>query len=744
MSALLIAVRFHDGRYHGRPEWPPSPARLFQALVSGAARGGKLNEEDARALGWLETLQPPVVAAPAMRRGHGFRNFVPNNDLDAVGGDPERIGKIRAPKLIRPILFDAETPLLFIWGFDDAPDARAHARQICFISERLYQLGRGVDMAWASGEVIDETEADARLAAHGGAVHRRSETGAGATLAAPGEGSLESLIARHQKMRVRFQTLYESKSSRKEPNRAGQLFAQPPKPRFREIAYDSPPRRLLFDLVGARTPWRLDRVVTLTELVRDAAARRLEEGLPGRADMIRNTIIGRRDGDKADLAARVRVTALPSIGHPHADHAIRRVLVEIPANSPLRADSVEWAFSGLEAIAVTIDPETGEVRDELTLASAVERGMLAHYGIEAAPARVWRTVTPIALPAARRRIDPEKLRREKAARANAPEKEWVAKKGEERAAEERNAASAAQEALRHAGPDARVNAMRLQREPFEAKGPRAEAFAPETRFAKERLWHVEIEFAEPQRGPLVLGDGRYLGLGLLAPAHRADGVLAFAIVDGLAEDASAQTLTYALRRAVLARVQEELGAGKPLPLYFTGHESNGAPSRGGHHAHVAFAYDEIARRLLVIAPHVLERRSPRRDEEQNWRLLAAAMRRFDELRAGPAGKLRLAHLLFDETSDPLFALSRQWRSATAYRVTRHRDRADPAAALVADIKDECRRLGLPRLDIEVVQTKGVPAVGLTGRARLHFAVAVSGPILIGRDRHFGGGLFVGS
>jgi CRISPR-associated protein Csb2 len=202
VSALLIAVRFHDGRYHGRPEWPPSPARLFQALVSGAARGGKLNEEDARALGWLETLQPPVVAAPAMRRGHGFRNFVPNNDLDAVGGDPERIGKIRTPKLIRPILFDAETPLLFIWGFDDAPDARAHARQICFISERLYQLGRGVDMAWASGEVIDETEADARLAAHGGAVHRRSETGAGATLAAPGEGSLESLIARHQKMRV--------------------------------------------------------------------------------------------------------------------------------------------------------------------------------------------------------------------------------------------------------------------------------------------------------------------------------------------------------------------------------------------------------------------------------------------------------------------------------------------------------------------------------------------------------------
>ncbi|WP_409194161.1 type I-U CRISPR-associated protein Csb2, partial [Accumulibacter sp.] len=37
--ALLIAVRFHDGRFHGRPEWPPSPARLFQALVAAAATG---------------------------------------------------------------------------------------------------------------------------------------------------------------------------------------------------------------------------------------------------------------------------------------------------------------------------------------------------------------------------------------------------------------------------------------------------------------------------------------------------------------------------------------------------------------------------------------------------------------------------------------------------------------------------------------------------------------------------------
>ena len=60
-QSLLIAVRFPEGRYHGREDgfngadgWPPSPGRLFQALVAAAARGANLFPEDMRALKWLE------------------------------------------------------------------------------------------------------------------------------------------------------------------------------------------------------------------------------------------------------------------------------------------------------------------------------------------------------------------------------------------------------------------------------------------------------------------------------------------------------------------------------------------------------------------------------------------------------------------------------------------------------------------------------------------------------------------
>ncbi len=132
-QALLVAIRFHDGRYHGRPDWPPSPARLFQALVAGAARGETITKEDRCAFVWLESLKAPLIAVPPMRAGQGFSNFVPNNDMDAVGGDPNRVSKIRAPKLIRPTLFDAEAPLLYVWTIDGSPEAQANARRICVI-----------------------------------------------------------------------------------------------------------------------------------------------------------------------------------------------------------------------------------------------------------------------------------------------------------------------------------------------------------------------------------------------------------------------------------------------------------------------------------------------------------------------------------------------------------------------------------------------------------------------------------
>lgn len=721
MPALIITVRFHDGRYHGRPDWPPSPARLFQALVAGAARGGALADLDAQALAWLEAVQePPVIAAPHYRYGQGFSNYVPNNDLDAVGGDPKRVDKIRAPKLIGPILFSTHTPFLYVWRIDGVD---AHAQRICDLAERVYQVGRGVDMAWATGEIIDAAEADKRLAEHEGPVHTPSCGSDGVALAAPTGGSLASLIRRHAHRR--FETV---QSNRKR----AQLFRQPPKPLFRQVTYDSPPARLLFDLIGAQSPIALKDIAAFTDRLRDAAAAKLSDKLESKHGDIDRCLVG-RGADEADKVRRVRIVPLPSIGHQYVSPAIRRVMVEIPATCPLRADDVAWAFSELEVAAAEIDHETGEVKEQLVLTMAADRGMLPHYGVEdALPARLWRTVTPAALTAVRRRIDPERLR-------SAQSREREVKAGREREQEERSAAAAALQALRHAGVRGSVESVRVQREPWTAKGTRAEAFA-HGRFNKHRLWHIEIAFTEHQAGPLIIGDGRYLGLGLMAPQEEPDGVLSFDIRDGLANGAASETLPRALRRAIMARVQQEMGLRVPLPQYFSGHAEGGAPARTGH-CHLTFVYDDQGSRLLIIPPHVLDRRHPFKDERRHLATLSRAARALIELRAGASGRLRLAPAPINMRTDPLFAGTRVWESATTFRVTRHAKCGDAAAAIETNIRDELCRAGLPIAQIEVLKVTARSGAGLGGRARLTFAAAVAGPVILGRDRHFGGGLF---
>lgn len=501
--ALLITVRLHDGRYHGAGEWPPSPARLFQALIAGVGLSGPLGGEGRKGLAWLEKRQAPLIGVPVMRDGRSVMLYMPNNDLDAVAGDPRRLAEVRtAQKFFRPRMFDPMIPLLYAWALDEDDDSQGDSLAICALAERLYQFGRGVDMAWAWGEVLGEGELDARLTSYPGRICRPSSGGNGTILACPQPGSLKSLEERYAANDQRFKTEGQGKTARR-------LFAQPPRPRFAQIAYDSPPSRYVYELRDATSQASfgvcpLAEASRLVVWLRDGAVERLRRALPDRSPDIERVLVGRKaDGaDEGPTSSRVRIVPLPSIGHHHADRGIRRVLVEVPAGCPVRADDVHWAFSGLEIV----DPDSGEVLD-LILTPSGDESMLGHYGVaDPAGCRIWRTVTPAALPetARRRRIDPMRVAAE-------------AKGGAERAAEQARAAAAVVQALRHAEVRTNPEVIRVQREPFEAKGQRVEAFAPGTRFAKERLWHVEITLKEPIAGPLVIGDGRFLGLGPMAP-----------------------------------------------------------------------------------------------------------------------------------------------------------------------------------------------------------------------------------
>jgi CRISPR-associated protein Csb2 len=286
-----------------------------------------------------------------------------------------------------------------------------------------------------------------------------------------------------------------------------------------------------------------------------------------------------------------------------------------------------------------------------------------------------------------------------------------------------------------------AESIRLQREPFDGSGSRVEPFAAGTRFEKERLWHVEVAFGVPVEGPLLLGDGRFLGLGLMAPARDVvPGAHAFAISDGLAGQPEPLDIARALRRAVMARVQATLGAGERLASFFSGHAEDGAPIRRSRSSHLSFAFDPDLPRLVILAPHVVERRAPAPQELDHLRTLDAALEGFCELRAGHAGSFSLFPASIGERDDSIFGRSRVWKTITPYVVTRHAKGGAATEALASDVRAECRRLGLPEPRVESSDVRGASGIGLTGNATLFFERRVAGPLLLGRTRYLGGGL----
>ncbi|MGZ8245826.1 type I-G CRISPR-associated protein Csb2, partial [Methylomagnum sp.] len=570
-QALVISVRLLDGRYHGVGDWPPSPFRLFQALVSAAHLGRAASDGETSALRWLEGLPPPVIAAPKATPSKTTTYYVPRNGADAFGGNLARAAQARDAKYFRPWLFDAGVPFLYVWGV--AAEEAPHAAHLARLADQLYQFGRGVDMAFALAETVAADEAERWLSQHPGSVHRPTPKGSAHALRCPVAGaSLASLRRRHAAQLVRLR---------------GEKFRLAPPPTFQTLGYDAPPQRFVYELQrGDSAPGfaaqPLTDIAALAEQLRDHAAARLRSHHPA---TVARYLVG-REATEADKLLRVRLVPLPSIGHEHTQRDIRRVLVEVPPDCPIPAADVAWAFAGLNLGA---DPLTGDIlrADAAVLVPTDDWTMLGHYGLDAGAgrgSRVWRTVTPAALPVARPR---------------------GGQNGGERAATEAAVAHAARQALRHAGLDGRAEIRRVQRAPFEAKGADAAAFR-HGRFAADRLFHLEIVFDEPVAGPVLVGNGRYLGLGLLHPVEdAAPDVFCLALVSGnrpVVADRAA--FLDAVRRALMGRARTlEGGPGR----LFSGHEPDGSAARSGRHEHVFLAAadtdgDGYLDRVLIVAP----------------------------------------------------------------------------------------------------------------------------------------------
>ena len=173
-----------EGQRPAVPEWPPSPARVFCALV--AAADGDATYDDA--LRWLEAQEPPAIeCCEQIVRGLSREGHVPLNKTSAqsYGRFPARNAGAKQQWFhVAPI----EPTVRYCWPTE--PE-REFERQLADLADAVPYLGRSTSPARlrviAGGEPVDHDDVTARARLVAGGLGR------GSIVTLPSPGYLDAL-----------------------------------------------------------------------------------------------------------------------------------------------------------------------------------------------------------------------------------------------------------------------------------------------------------------------------------------------------------------------------------------------------------------------------------------------------------------------------------------------------------------------------------------------------------------------
>ena len=337
---LWISATLLSGRYHGS-EWPPSPARLVQALVAGSKNGGNRENwpEVEQGLRWLECQPAPRIFARPAKKLTPYKMAVPNNDLDVIARDwlaskPASIATIRTMKTIEPRLIEGPVPhLRYVWDINDSQEGSRAAGLLKPAALCLYSLGWGVDMAYAdSGLTLTDEEQG---------WDEWVPSSRGDRMAVPVPGFLDDLEATHKRFTLRAAGQGVDTDTRIRVYRL-QVYAR------RGVSL---PPWIAFGLKTPNgedqfsTPWR--NSMEVSAWMRHAA----KVSLTGEdiGEDLNSFVLGHPDD--ADAAShRLSFVPLPSIHALHGDCRIRRIMVVEPLGGSGRAIeslSTKWIGQSL-------------------------------------------------------------------------------------------------------------------------------------------------------------------------------------------------------------------------------------------------------------------------------------------------------------------------------------------------------------------------------------------------------------
>lgn len=542
LTGRSVATAYNDRR---ESEWPPHPARVYSALVAAWADADEPSADERAALDWLAAQPPPSIAAGDATRRDVVPHFVPVNDAGVVDDSAAQRAKVadaetavegasspRAAEAARKKLTAAITELASASVRSVGPVINASASQAA-AAEAVLPWGRKrqerffpsvtpadpvVHLVWESTPPVE----------HGNALDALA-------LRVARIGHSSSLVTCRVVAATPAPTLVPSEDGAlvlraAGPGQLGQLEAafdlhREVEPRVlpaRFVRYDAPERG------GAHAPsssvlhgdWIVLRRVsgprlpsTRAEDVAEAVRGALMEHAVQPPDPY---LSGHEPGGGRIQRPHLAILPLPFVGHPQADGAILGVALVLPRDLPTESRrSILAALDRWEA-RVRRDPREGvpEDADEVDLPVCIGRQICVRMVRVAwgdppqaslraetwgRPSRCWASVSPVALDrnpgnlgsgvatvAARARAEAEASLVRACVHIGLPEPTEV-----------------------KVQPGAPVRGAVPVREwpPF----PRREG-----RIRRVKV-HALLTFAEPVAGPIVLGAGRYHGLGLFRP-----------------------------------------------------------------------------------------------------------------------------------------------------------------------------------------------------------------------------------
>lgn len=537
---VAITVEFLTRRFvatspedRQKTEWPPHPARLFSALVAAWAGLDNAGELERAAVEWFESQPAPLIAASDATERSVCTHFVPVNDTSVVG----TISESTFDKVL-----DAKRKMSKARGsqrerarraLEKARDVRAKVQRVGNTNPRtaleLLPSGRKrmpryypsltpavprVHYIWPgqpSGEIAEVL--DRILAAVTRLGHSSSLVSCRIDRQVDADNSQMPIWAPDPEGKALLRTttvglLRELEAGFANHRGCGPRTMPSDAHPYRLLGTDQPPEpkvpnnagewHVFKQVSGRRLP--IHAAANLTTAVRAAVMRYASDPVP-------ELISGHRGEGASSNRPHLAVVALPFVGRDQADGHLVGFAVLLPKVSPLldARDDVLRAIGRWEG-----SDQSGRFRVRTLLRGGEElwferiQDPLDIWSLRRSrwegPARIWTSVTPIALDR-----HPGNLSSQNAATAA-------------RAA--REAEKSIRTACEHVGitPPSYVavtrSALMIGSRPtrsfptFRGGGPTS---------PQRLLVHARISFDAGIRGPLLLGAGRYLGLGLMVP-----------------------------------------------------------------------------------------------------------------------------------------------------------------------------------------------------------------------------------